>query len=183
MNSKVHFQDIVVLEVDLLGSRIGSPVSSYIVQAKASWKPHAGFQSVAGLNALVAGQRPDAILNLLGKLAHGDAGLCDGLRILADLAVDFGGFAIVVQELVIHVVHHREVTKFFSRGSQKIVIFGGIFNNLTLWISLIVKEIGEFNSRRSCLVSGHSLPFLLLVSLSFFLLAFCGWLQGWITFK
>ncbi len=56
MNSEIHFQEIVVLEDDLLGSRIGSPVSSYVVQAEPSRKSHAGFESVSGLKTLVVGQ-------------------------------------------------------------------------------------------------------------------------------
>ncbi len=88
--------------------------------------------------------------------------------------MDFGSFAIVIQELIIHVVHDGQVTKFFSRGAPKIVIVGGIFDNLALRISLIVKEVGECNPRRSRLLSTQCLPFLLPVTLSFFLLAFWG---------
>ena len=107
MNSEIHFQDIVVLEDYLLGSRIGSPVSSYIVQAEPGGKSHAGFEGISSLEALVVGQCPNAILNLLGKLAHGNAGLCDRMHMVADLSMDFGSFAIIVQETVIHVIHNR----------------------------------------------------------------------------
>ena len=96
MDSEIHFQDIVVLEDNLLSSRIGSPVSSYIVRAESSRKSHAGFKSVSDFKTLVIGQRPDSIFNLLGKLAHGNAGLCDRLRMLADLAMDLGSFAVVI---------------------------------------------------------------------------------------
>lgn len=98
MNSEIRFQEIVILQDNLLGSRIGSPVSSYVVQAESSRKSHAGFKT------LVIGQSPSAILNLLGKLVHRNAGLCDRLHILADLATDFGSFAIVTQEPIIHVM-------------------------------------------------------------------------------
>lgn len=96
MNTKVHFEDIIVLEDNLLGSGIGRPVSSYIVQAESSWEPHTGFQSIPSLKALAVCERTNTIFNLLGKLAHGNARLCDGLCMLADLAVDFGSFAIVI---------------------------------------------------------------------------------------
>jgi len=66
------------------------------------------------------------------------------------------------------------VTKFFSRGAPKIVIIGDIFDDLALRISLIVKEVGECNPRRNRLLSTQCLLFLLLVTLSFFLLAFWG---------
>jgi hypothetical protein len=64
------------------------------------------------------------------------------------------------------------MTKFFSRGAPKIVIVGDIFDNLALRISLIVKEVGQCNSRKSRLLSTQCLPLFLLVTLSFFLLAF-----------
>jgi len=38
MDSEIHFQDIVVLEDNLLSSRIGILMSSYVVQAEPSWK-------------------------------------------------------------------------------------------------------------------------------------------------
>lgn len=174
MNSEIHFEEIVVLEDNLLGSRIGSPVSSYVVQAEPSRKSHAGLESVSRLKTLVVGQSPNAILNLLGKLTHGNAGLRDRLHILAYLAMDFGSFAIVIQELIIHAVHNGKVTNFFSCGAPKIFIVGDIFDNLALRISLIVEEIGERNARRSRLLSTQCLPFLLLFTLSFLLLAFWG---------
>lgn len=70
MNSEIHFQQIVVLEDNPLGSRIGRLVSSYIVQVEPSGESHAGFESVSSLKTLVVGQCPNAILNLLGKLDH-----------------------------------------------------------------------------------------------------------------
>ena len=66
------------------------------------------------------------------------------------------------------------MTDLFSRGALKIVIVGDIFNNIALWILLIVKEVGEYNPWRSCLLLYKRLPFLLLVTLSFLLLAFWG---------
>lgn len=56
MNSEIHFQEIVVLKDDLLGSRIESSVSSYVVQAELSRKSHVGFESVFGLKTLVVDQ-------------------------------------------------------------------------------------------------------------------------------
>ncbi len=174
MHSEIYFQDIVALKNDLLSSRIGSPVSGYVVQAEPSRKSHAGFEGVSGLKTLMVGQCPDTILNLLGKLAHGNAGLCDRLHILADLAMDFGSFAIVTQKLIIHVFHDGEVAKFFSRGASKIVIVGDIFDDLALRISMTVKEVGECNPWRNRLLSTEYSAFLLLVTLSFLLFAFRG---------
>lgn len=105
MDSEIHGQDIVVLEDNLLASRVWGPVSGYVIQAEPGWKPHTGFESVSCFKALVVSQCANAVLNLVGKMAHGNPGLGDCLHVLADLAVDFSGFAVVVEELVIHAVH------------------------------------------------------------------------------
>lgn len=69
------------------------------------------------------------------------------------------------------------MTKFFSRGAPKVVIAGGIFDDVALRISLIVKEVGECNPGRSRLLPSRCLLLLLLVILSFLLLVFWGQLQ------
>ena len=174
MDSKIHFQDIIVLEDDLLGTGIGSPVSSYVVQAEPGWKSHASFESISVPKALVFSQCSNAILDLLGKLAHGNAGLCDRPRILADLAMDFGSFAIVIQKLIVHVAQYGLVTQVFSRGALKVVSVSDIFDNFTFRISLVVNEAGERDPRRNCLLPAGLLLSFFLVALSFLLLAFLG---------
>jgi hypothetical protein len=69
--------------------------------------------------------------------------------------MDLGGFAIVGQELIVHIIDNGYVTKLFSRGALKIFIASGIFKYLALRISLIVIEVGKCNSRRSRLVSAR----------------------------
>lgn len=113
----------------------------------------------------MARQCADAVFDFLGQLAHGDAGFCNRLHVLADLAMDFGGFAIVVQEIVVHLVHGGNVTNFFGRAALKVVIVDGISHNLTLGIWLIVKEIGEGGSRRSRLLRIRYFTLLLLLLL------------------
>jgi hypothetical protein len=105
MDSEIHFQHVVVLEYNLIGSRIGSPVGANIIQAQSSWKTHAGSQSVPSLQTLMVGQGPNAILNLVSKMAQGDARFRNRLHILTDLAVHFSSFAIISQEVIVHVVH------------------------------------------------------------------------------
>jgi hypothetical protein len=90
---------------------------------------------------------------------------------LADLAVDFGSFAIVFQEIVIHVVDGSQMANFLSSGALKIVILDGIFDDLAFWEWLVVEEVGQCDSGRSSLLSRSSLLFLLLVILSLLLLA------------
>lgn len=54
MDPEIHFQDIVVLQDNLLGPRIGSPVSSYIVQAETDRESQPRLERIPRLKALVA---------------------------------------------------------------------------------------------------------------------------------
>lgn len=81
MNSEIHFQDIFALEDNLHSPRIGILVSSYVVQAEPNWKSHPGFESISILKTLMMGHCPNAVLNILGKLVHGNAALGDRLHI------------------------------------------------------------------------------------------------------
>lgn len=172
MNSEIDFQDIIVLEENLLGSRIGRPVSSYIDQSQPSRECHTGFESVSGLKTMVVGQCANAILDLLGKLGQGNAGLCDRLHMVADLAMDFGSFAIVLSEFIVQVVHDREVTKFFGRGAPQLVMIANVIDNFTLGTWPVVKQIVECNSWWSGLLSSQNSLLLLVLVLPLFLLAF-----------
>lgn len=105
MDTEVYLQHVVILEDDLLGSSIGRPVRSYVIQAQPGWETQSSFDSITRLETLVASKCSDAVFNFQSKLGHGDSGLDNGLGMLADLAMDLGGFAIVGQERVIHVAH------------------------------------------------------------------------------
>lgn len=106
MDPEIHTQDIIVLEDNLFPTRIWSPMGSYIVQAEPSGKPHTGFESISSPKTLVTNQCANTILNLISKVVQGNAGLCDGLHVVANLAMGFSSFAVVIEEFIIHVVHN-----------------------------------------------------------------------------
>lgn len=74
------------------------------------------------------------------------------------------------------------MTKLFSCGALKVLISGGIFNNLALRVPLIGKEIGEWNPWRGRLMLTQNL-FVLLVTLSFLLFVFQGQREVYIQLK
>lgn len=172
VNPEIHGKNVVVLEDDFLGSWVGRPVGGDVVQAESGRESHAGFQGIPNLNTLVVDQCPHAVLDLLRELAHGYAGFRDGLHVLADLAVDFGGLAVVVQEVVVHVFDGGEVTEFFGGSATEVCVPGDEFDDLAEGIWLVGKESGECDSWGSCLLYGDH--FLLLSVTLLFLLLACG---------
>lgn len=107
MDSKVDTENIVILKYNILLARVRGPMRRYVVQAKPGREAHASFESVSGLGGLVTDESTHTVFDLIGELSHGDARLCNSLHVLADLTMDFGGFAVVAQEVVVHVVHDR----------------------------------------------------------------------------
>jgi hypothetical protein len=144
-----------------------------VVQAKSRRERQTCLEGVTLLKTLVASQCSNAVVNLPGKLRHGNTGLGDRLRILANLAMNLCGFAIVAEELVIHVAYCSQVTDLFGSGALEILIFDVVLDNLTLRIDVIAKDIGQCNSRRSRLLHVGCLLVLLLVALSLLLIACC----------
>lgn len=86
--------------------------------------------------------------------------------------MDLSGFAIVAEELIVHVSHHGYVTYFFDSSALEVLILNGILDNLALWINLVRKEVRKWDSGRSGLLRCGRLLTLLLVSL-FLLLVRC----------
>jgi hypothetical protein len=144
-----------------------------VVQAKSRRERQTCLEGVTLLKTLVASQCSNAVVNLAGNFRHGYSWLCDCLRILTDLAMNLCGFAIVAEELVIHVAYCSQVTDLFGSGALEILIFDVVLDNLTLRIDVIAKDIGQCNSRRSRLLHVGCLLVLLLVALSLLLIACC----------
>ncbi len=165
MDAKVYLQDIIVLENHFFATGIGSPVRSHIVQAEPCREAHASFESIASLEGLVAGQSTHPILNRISKLIHRDAGLGYRLHVLPDLAVDFGGFAVVPQKIVVHIVDGGEMADLLGCGTLQVAL--SVLNELTLRILLIRVQFSERQSRRTGLLWRLRL---LLATLSFLVL-------------
>jgi len=110
----------------------------------------------------------------MSQRAHGDAGFGNRLHVLADLAVGFGGFAVVAQEVVVHLLHGSLMAEFLGRGAVQVLVDVdvGIFDNLALRVWSPLEDVGErFPRRRGLLASGRLCFFLLLVGFAPFLLA------------
>lgn len=174
MNTEVDTQDIIILENNLFASRIGSPVSGDIVQAESGWKSHTAFEGVSSLKTLVANEGSHAFLDLISKVAHRNTWLGDSLHILTNLTMDFGGLAIVVEILIIHILQGSKMTDLLRCGALKVIILNGIFDNLAVREWLIMEDISERDSGRSGLLSSDRLLFLLLIVLSLLLFAYRG---------
>jgi hypothetical protein len=86
---------------------------------------------------------------------------------LADLAMDFGCFAVIFDEVVVHVAQYRQVAELLGCSTLEIVVLPGILDNLACWISPIAKEMGKWDSRRRRLVFilGLGVGFALLLSM------------------
>ena len=122
MYTEVHTQNIVILKDNILSARIRCPMSSDVIQAQSGRKSHTSFKSIPSLSSLVTNQSTHTILNLVGELIQGDPRLCNGLHVLTNLTMDFGSFAVVTQEFIVHVVHNRQVAKLLIRGAVKILV-------------------------------------------------------------
>lgn len=149
-------------------------MSSDVVQAKSGRESHTAFEGISSLKTLVTNKRPHAFLDLIGKVAHRYAWLCDSLYVLANLTMDFSSLAIVVEILIVHILQCSEMTGLLSCGALKVIILDGIFDNLAFGEWLIMEDISERDSGRSDLLSSGRLLFLFLIVLSFLLFAYRG---------
>jgi hypothetical protein len=146
-------------------------MSGTIVQSQPSWESLAGLESVSSLDARVADESTNAFLNLLSQRAHEDTGFRDRLHVLTDLAVGFGGFAIVVQEVIVHLLHGGLMADFLGRGPIQVLVDVGIFDNLAWRIRVPVEDVGERLSRGRGLLASGRFRLLLFVGFALFLLA------------
>jgi hypothetical protein len=144
-------------------------VCTNIVQAEASWERQAGLEAITLLKTLMTGQCSNTIVNLPGNLRHGNAGFSDRLRILSDLTMDLGGFAIVTEKVIVHVGHCGQMTELFGGGTLEVLILDFVVEFLAFRIDLIAEDFGKGNSRRSGLLHFGNLLVLLLVTLTLLL--------------
>jgi hypothetical protein len=140
--SEIDLQDIVVLQEDLFRPSIGRPVGTYVVQAKPRWKPKASFERVSRLKTLVTSQCSNTIIDLLSKPSHRNSGLSNRLGVVANLAMNLRSFAIVDQEVIVHVFDSGHVTDLFGRRALEVVILHGVIDYLALRISAAVEQVG-----------------------------------------
>jgi hypothetical protein len=173
MDTKVDLENIVILKYDFFSAGVGGPMSSTIVQSQTSRESLAGLESISGLDAGVTDQSANTVFNFLSQRAHRHAGFRDRLHVLPDLAVGFGSFAIVFQEVLVHLLHGSLMAGFLGRSATQVIVEIGIFDNLAFRIRSPMEDVGERLSRRRGLLASGRFRFLLLVALTFFLFA-CG---------
>lgn len=133
LRSEVNLHHITLLQ-DHFVARIRGVVSGAVVDAQTAGETHATFEVVALLKTLVTGQSADGVLNTLRDLRQGLAGLDVLLRILADLTVNLGTLAILLQEVIVHAV---EIAFFLVGCAIRVLIL--IFDDFAFGV-LAVRE-------------------------------------------
>lgn len=122
MHPKINLQHIALLQHYILLTRIRREMRGAIIQRQTRREANPRFETPAGFESLVVEERADAVFNFMGDGSEGGSGLNRALRVLADLSVDFGGFAVVVEPLRVLGLETAEVTGFFVGGAEEVVV-------------------------------------------------------------
>ena len=169
VRAEVDLDDVVLLQHDLV-PRVGRVVRRAIVDAEAARKPHARDQTIAFRQAVVARERAHAVLDVLGDFCERLAGLGAALRVRPDLAVHFGGVAVLVDEVAI--LEAVEVALFFGGGAVAVLaVVGDLVGD---GVRVVWEELGEGDARwiglRGCGRGAAATGFFFLLGLLLFLL-------------
>lgn len=121
VDPKINLHNIAVLQNNLLLPRIRGVVRNAVVQREPRREPQSGLETLTGFQAGITKQRSHAVLDIHGDIRQRLARTHALLRPAPDLAVDFGCFAIVVQEAGV-VVAAREIPGFLWRCASRPVI-------------------------------------------------------------
>ena len=160
--TEIDLHDITLVQ-DHLVAGVRGVVCSTVVDTETTRETHATLDVVTLLETLVAGQSPHRVLNALGNLRQGLARLDILLRILADLAVDFGTLPVFPQEILVHAI---KVPLLFVGGAVGIVVL--VLDDLALRVLAVGEQVRYGDSRRRALDLGATL--LLLLGLALLLL-------------
>lgn len=161
VDANVDLHDVALLQ-DRLVAGVGAIVRGDVVEVQAGREAHAGDDGVALGEAIVADEAADAVLDAVGDLGQGLAGLDVLLRPLADLSVGLGGVAVVGEELGVQVV---EVALLLVGGPEPVLV--DVLDLLALGVGVVGEELGEEDAGRVGLRGGS---LLLLLGLSLLLL-------------
>lgn len=162
MCTKINLHHISLVENHLVAG-IRGIVSSTVVDAQPTRETHATLEVVSFLQTLMTRQSSHRLFNALCDLCQGLAGLDILLRILADLTVNLGALAVLLQEVIVHAV---EIALLLVRGAIGIVVL--VFDDLAFGVCVIGEEVGHGYPRRRALDLGAAL--LLLLGLALLLL-------------
>lgn len=161
MDAKVHLQHVSLLQHHLV-SGVGRVVRRAVVDTQPAGEAHASQKVVPLLETRVAGQGTNAVLDGLRDLDQRLAGLDELLRILADLAVNLGSLAVLLQEVVVHPV---EVALLLVGCAVRILVL--VLDNLAFGELVVGEEGGDGDPWRFGLLLRASLLLLRLALLLF----------------
>lgn len=162
MRTEINLHHISLVQ-DHLIARIGSVVCSTVVDAQTAREAHTTLEVITFLQTLVACQGTYRIFNAFRNLGQGLTGLDVLLRILADLTVDLGTLAILLQEVIVHAI---EITLLLVGGAVGVIV--QVFADLALGVLVIGEKVGDGDPWRGALDLGATL--LLLLGLALLLL-------------
>ena len=161
MSSKINFHHIALLQHHLIPG-VGRIMRRTMIKTQPARESHATLDVIALLQALMACQRTNRILDALRDLRQGLSGLDILLGILADLAVDLGALPVLLQPVIVHAV---EISLLLAGGAVRILIL--VLDDLAFGELVIGEERRERNTRRVAL---HLSGALLLLGLALLLL-------------
>lgn len=135
-----------------------------MVDAQATREPHATLDVITFLQTGMAGQSAHRVFNALSDLRQGLARSDVLLCILANLAVDLGTLAVLLQEVIVHAI---KVPLLFVGGAVGVVVL--VLDNLSLGVLAVGEQVGHGNARRRALDFSATLLLLLRLALLLFL--------------
>lgn len=147
LHAEINLHDILILENNVLLAWVRRVVRSLVIQTKTRRKAHSGLDVVAGFNSLVSQKRTDTVLNAIGNLIEGVAGLDILLSPLSDLTMYFCRFAIVVQKRRVLKLFSTLVANFLSCSASRVKVIR-VALNLTNGVVLVCKELAQGNPGR-----------------------------------
>lgn len=137
VHTEIHLHDVVLLKNHLVAG-VGGVVRRAVVDGQTSRETHTGDEGVTLLETSVASQGTNAILDVLGDLGQGLAGLDALLRPLANLSVNLGGMAVVGKELL---VGGKVVEMALLLVGDALQVVVGVFDFLALGVLLVGEEL------------------------------------------
>lgn len=137
MCSEVDLHHISLVENHLI-TGVRGIVRSTVVDTQTTWETHPALEIISFLQALVTRQGSHRVFNSFRDLCQGLTGLDILLRILADLAVDLGALAVLLQEVIVHAV---EIALLLVGGAVGILVL--VFHDFAFGVCVVGEEVGH----------------------------------------
>lgn len=183
MDAEVDRHEILLLEHDVLLARVGRVMGNLVVEADPGGEPHAGLETVAGFQTVVAQERSHAVFEPVRDVHQFVAGLDGPLDPLPGLAMHLGGLAVILKKHTVVRVSKSVVACFTRRRRPGSL---GVQLDFALEVVAVGEEVAEWDSwRRRLFRRRRGCRAVLVVLLPFpglGLLSFLGCI-GWGTFS